>query len=333
MAVVHYTVRECSTRGGCRQKAGMDTCDETSGGKVRPQRLMQGDLKYPASTLLKSSDDLGWSTISVDLRAHRSCQGPGALGSNVEVAIAVSGSDDGDVACKVDGNWRRVRPTTGTIWLNPVGAKSDEICIASTELRVVHLYVPTLTFARLGDDYNLPSAPGHSIHYSSGVQDDVIKQVGLSVLAEMECPTAAGRMLAETSSLFLAARLMHAHSDIRITQGLLTTQGRLENARLKRVLAFVEDHLAEEITVKDLADVACLSIFHFTRAFAAATGVPPHRYVSDRRLAAAKALIAAGKASLSEIAFSCRFSSQSSFTRAFRRATGVTPAEYRRHVS
>jgi AraC family transcriptional regulator len=41
-------------------------------------------------------------------------------------------------------------------------------------------------------------------------------------------------------------------------------------------------------------------------------------------------MIATGRASLSEIAFNCQFSSQSSFTRAFRRATGMTPNEYRR---
>jgi AraC family transcriptional regulator len=104
----------------------------------------------------------------------------------------------------------------------------------------------------------------------------------------------------------------------------------LNNGRLRRVLTYLEEHLAEDITVTDLANVACLSIFHFTRAFAAATGVPPHRYVSRRRLESAKAMIATGRASLSEIAHDCRFSSQSSFTRAFRRATGVTPAEYRR---
>jgi AraC family transcriptional regulator len=99
---------------------------------------------------------------------------------------------------------------------------------------------------------------------------------------------------------------------------------------LRRVLAYVEEHLAEEIAVADLANVACLSIFHFTRAFAAATGVPPRRYVSQRRLENAKAMIAMGRASLDEIALDSRFSSQSSFTRAFRRAIGKTPAEYRR---
>jgi AraC family transcriptional regulator len=94
---------------------------------------------------------------------------------------------------------------------------------------------------------------------------------------------------------------------------------RLDDRRLRRVLAYVEEHLADDITVADLANVACLSIFHFTRTFAATMGVPPHRYISRRRLESAKTMIATGRASLSEIAFNCQFSSQSSFTRAFRR--------------
>ena len=191
--------------------------------------------------------------------------------------------------------------------------------------------MPTGVFTGLMDDYNLPAVPGRSIRYSCGVQDEVINQIGLSVLSEMMSPTAAGRMLVETSSLMLAARLAHAHSETELIR--LADTGRrhgLDGVRLRRVLAYVEEHLAEDITVADLANVACLSIFHFTRAFAATTGVPPHRYVSRRRLETARAMIATGRASLSEIALECRFSSQSSFTRAFRRATGVTPAEYRR---
>ena len=105
---------------------------------------------------------------------------------------------------------------------------------------------------------------------------------------------------------------------------------RLDDRRLRRVLTYVDEHLAEDITVADLANVACLSIFHFTRAFAATMGVPPHRYVSQRRLESAKVMIATGRASLSEIALDCQFSSESSFTRAFRRAIGMTPAAYRR---
>ena len=68
------------------------------------------------------------------------------------------------------------------------------------------------------------------------------------------------------------------------------------------------------------------------RAFKAATGVPPHRFVSERRLEYAKRLIESGDAPFSELALACRFSSQANFSRAFRRVVGMSPGTYRRSV-
>jgi AraC family transcriptional regulator len=296
------------------------------------QAQRQEDLKYPSSTqLLKSSNGLGWSTLIAKLHSHSRYEGPGAAApADAEVGIVVRGSDEGLLAYKSAGSWQSARPTTGSIRLKPIGRTCDEARICSATVEILHLYVPTVAFARLMDDYNLPAVPGCSIRHSCGVQDELINQIGLSVLSEMMRPTAAGRMLVETSSLMLAARLAHSHLETELIRSPIQSLHRLDEGRLRRVLAYIEEHLAEDITVADLADVACLSIFHFTRAFAAAMGVPPHRYVSRRRLESAKAMIATGRASLSEIAFDCRFSSQSSFARAFRRATGMTPAEYRR---
>jgi AraC family transcriptional regulator len=295
------------------------------------QAQRREDPEYPKSTLLKSSNDLGWSTLFADLRSHSRYEGPGGFPPpDAEVGIVVRGSDEGFVRYKVDGSQWSARPTTGSIWLKPIGGKYDETHIRHPKVEALHLYVPTVAFARLMDDYNLPAVPGRSIRYSCGVQDEVINQIGLSVLSEMMSPTAAGRMLVETSSLLLAARLEHTHSETGLIRPPIPSGHRLDDGRLRRVLTYIEEHLAEDIAVADLANVACLSIFHFTRAFAATMGVPPHRYVSQRRLESAKAMIATARASLAEIALDCRFSSQSSFTRAFRRATGMTPAEYRR---
>ena len=195
----------------------------------------------------------------------------------------------------------------------------------------MHLYLPTAVFARLKDDYNLSALPGRSsIRYSCGVQDELINRIGRSVLAEMmssnRCrPHARGNLVA-------AARGTAGACVFRVADTSRCRHTRHIGwmiARLRRVLAYIEENLVEDIAVADLANVACLSIFHFTRAFTAAMGVPPHRYVSRRRLETARAMIATGS-SLSKIAFNCRFSSESSFTRAFRRAMGMTPAAYRR---
>ena len=91
----------------------------------------------------------------------------------------------------------------------------------------------------------------------------------------------------------------------------------------------MEAHLDEDITLDRLAGEACLSPYHFARAFKAATGAPPHRYLTDRRLERAKILIAANQLPLAAIAAACGFSSQAHFTKTFKAATGATPGVYR----
>jgi AraC family transcriptional regulator len=131
------------------------------------QAQRQGE-KYPNSTLLKSSNELGWSTLFADLLSHGRYEGPGAAEPpDAEVGIVVRGSDEGLVTCKFAGSWQSARPTMGSIWLRTIGRNSDEALVSSANVQVLHLYVPTVAFARLMDDYNLPAVPGRSIRYSS----------------------------------------------------------------------------------------------------------------------------------------------------------------------
>jgi AraC family transcriptional regulator len=116
-------------------------------------------------------------------------------------------------------------------------------------------------------------------------------------------------------------RLMHGRAGI--------ARHRIAPARLRAVRAHVEDHLAEDIALADLAAVAQLSRFHFARAFRAETGVTPHAYVTLRRVERAKRLMMEGGAALSEVALACGFAHQAHFTTAFRRVTGSTPGRWR----
>ncbi|MCC8954188.1 helix-turn-helix transcriptional regulator [Bradyrhizobium sp. Pear77] len=99
---------------------------------------------------------------------------------------------------------------------------------------------------------------------------------------------------------------------------------------MRKIMQFVEANLHADIRLKDLADVANLSPFHFSRAFRKSTGEPPHRFVRGCRLEKAKQLLIEGDASLAEISLICNFSSQSSFTRAFTRAFGAPPGTFRK---
>jgi AraC family transcriptional regulator len=91
----------------------------------------------------------------------------------------------------------------------------------------------------------------------------------------------------------------------------------------------VDCRFAEGIGLDELAAEACLSPFHFSRLFQKATGLSPHRCVTERRVREAKSKLAKGRLSLVEIALESGFGSQGNFNRIFRKHTGLTPGEFR----
>ena len=103
----------------------------------------------------------------------------------------------------------------------------------------------------------------------------------------------------------------------------------LPPAALRRVLDYIEENLAAELSLTDLAAVAGLSPYHFARGFRQDVGEPPHRYVLRRRVAMASGLLAKTNLPVADIAIRCGFSSASHFSTFFRKAFGTTPSRYR----
>ncbi len=289
-----------------------------------------GAKKYPASALLKSSTGLGWSALSAELRSHGVSETAVIVPQHVELCLVVRGNDNGLVNRTGAAQPEWAIPTTGSIWVCPVGLGAGTISITAPIPETLHLYLSATLFRRLSHDFNLIGEPERSIRYVAGVRDEVIEQIGRSILAEMTEETAANPVFVETAALALAARLIHKYRDTGASSPPSVGVHKLDHARLRRVLDYISAHIADEITVTDLAGIAGLSIFHFARLFTLAVGVSPRRYICRMRLEQAMAEIAGGRSSLAKIAFDARFSSQASFTRAFRRAAGMSPGAYRR---
>ena len=106
----------------------------------------------------------------------------------------------------------------------------------------------------------------------------------------------------------------------------------LAPVRLRRVLDHVEAAIGGAITLGDLAAVAGLSRFHFSRAFHNAMGEPPLAYVGRRRLETAKRLLRSSEAAVGEVARRSGFASASHFSDSFRRHTGMAPSQFRRQL-
>src|SRR2546426_7169256 len=108
------------------------------------------------------------------------------------------------------------------------------------------------------------------------------------------------------------------------------TVGGLPECRLRRVAQYVQDNLHRELRLAELSGLVHMSPCHFARLFKQSTGVSPHRFLVQRRIEQARALLAAHTLPIAEIARSVGFRTPSHFTTTFRRVTGITPSGYRR---
>jgi len=109
----------------------------------------------------------------------------------------------------------------------------------------------------------------------------------------------------------------------------LTYQARYE-ARLSRVLDHIYDHLDEPLDIDRLAEIACLSPYHWHRIYQAMYGETIAATVRRLRLHRAGGYLANGSMPISEIAERSGYSSLQSFSRTFRAAFGMPPAQYRK---
>lgn len=133
-----------------------------------------------------------------------------------------------------------------------------------------------------------------------------------------------------------ALSIVLAHELMRLNNGAVVAEpparGGLAGWQRKRVGQYIEEHVAEDISLTQLAELARLSPYHFARAFKQSFGMPPHRYHTERRMECAKALLAKHESSVTEIALKLGFSETSAFSSAFRKTTGSTPTSFRRNL-
>jgi AraC family transcriptional regulator len=110
-------------------------------------------------------------------------------------------------------------------------------------------------------------------------------------------------------------------------------RGGLAPWQQRAVREYIEEHLAREISLDDLAALARLSATHFSRAFKQSFGMPPHRWQTERRIEQAKLLLALPEGGdIRAVALASGFTYPANFATAFRRLTGATPRDYRRQT-
>ena len=102
-----------------------------------------------------------------------------------------------------------------------------------------------------------------------------------------------------------------------------------EDERVRKVKDYITAHYMHDISLKNMADLVCMTDESFSRFFRNKTGRTPNRYLIDYRLGIAARMLLTTKLSVAEISFSCGFNTLSHFNRLFRESKGCTPSEFR----
>jgi len=103
----------------------------------------------------------------------------------------------------------------------------------------------------------------------------------------------------------------------------------MPRTRLNRVFALVQEKLADNIRLIELAEAVGMSVFHFAKMLKKSTSQSPYQYVMARRIETAKQLLRNQAMSVLEVSVRTGFVDQRHFTKVFRRKIGVSPTEFR----
>ena len=156
--------------------------------------------------------------------------------------------------------------------------------------------------------------------------DPHIMAVLLAMTTDLAEESPAGRLYGESLANALAVYLLNRYTVRRYVPA--SYRGGLPGYRLKRVLDFIGDNLADDLSLSQLAAVVDMSPHYFSELFSKSTGYPPHQFVLSQRIERAKQSLRDPGRSIIEIGLDAGFQNPSHFARMFRKFVGTSPSRF-----
>lgn len=246
---------------------------------------------------------------------------------DTHVVMTYYGSASRDIVWRGEGQRVASRTRAGTFTLIPHA--QDGRWDIDGPLEVSHVYLPDARLQAAADQL----APGKKIELIGRLAfEDCAAARLLEMLSQQaELSDPASRLFVEQAVDLLCTQLIRGHS----SYGALTIEPPrrgLADWQVRKVTAYMRDHLDEEVGLDELAGLLSLSRFHFATAFRLATGKTPHEWLVGERIGRARLMLENPDVPVTEIALAVGYQTPSSFAAAFRKLVGVTPTDFRRRL-
>lgn len=191
----------------------------------------------------------------------------------------------------------------------------------------LRFYIPQIALDEMANEAGIRRVKGlYAPNF--GARDLVMFGLAQALTAAMENPGDGTAMFSDCIALAFFAHIACAYGSVSAEGS--NARGGLAPWQLQRARDFVNANLAGDPSISQVADECGLSTSYFVRAFKQATGVPPHRWLTQQRVGRAKELLRDPDWELSDIAQLCGFVDQSHFTRVFSKSEGYSPGRWRR---
>ncbi|MBD2772596.1 AraC family transcriptional regulator [Iningainema tapete] len=279
---------------------------------------MSQPKQQAAATIIKAE----WSDLTVEYgRLVQAGDFDFAMPKN---AISVAFAPHERVTWSVDGK----KPQTTTLPAGSVFIYSSCEFVwhqREKESEYVNLLLEPQIINQLADDNGIstPVELEHRVIFP----DPTILHVAQLLKSEVINDGLAGNLYVESLRNLLAVHLLRSYGGV--SKKSPAQSGIIDTLKLKQIKDYIEENLAEELAIANLAALVPMSEFHFARTFKTLTGEPPHQYILKRRIERAKVLLQVTRFSTAEIAYQVGFSNPSHFTAQFRKLLGVTPKQFR----
>ena len=213
----------------------------------------------------------------------------------------------------------------GQVGINPAGRPVHRVLKGKPDVVLLHL-APAKLRSVAEEMFDLDPARVTLVP-KLAERDEVIEQLIRLLLAEAEAPMSGTSLMIDTLSRTLMVHTLRRYSNL--APRTPENPSSMSPGRVRHVIDYMRAHVAEALSLAQLAQVGKLSPSRFVRAFRNATGQPPYRFLVRLRIEKARELLEHTDLPVIEVGLRCGFEQPSHFATMFRKVTGLTPRAWR----
>jgi AraC family transcriptional regulator len=278
---------------------------------------------YVPGAVTAASDDLGWN--GVWLRGYRYSPLDVIVPpvSDFTIVSYCRGATFMERQC--EGTWTRTHCTPGDVSLLTRSQRSHWHW--TNGIDVSHVYLSNNLVSEICAEVTDRCIADVRLQDVLKSHDPIVTVAVAAITREAQQQALGSALYVEAVATQLVVHLLRNYASVTFREP--SGRGRLSPAQVRRLTAYIDSRLHEQLNLETLAAATGVGLWTFTRRFRQSFGRTPHAYIIEQRINRARRLVAKSSLPIKEVASVCGFADQAHMTRVFQTHLRMTPAMLR----